>query len=287
MRQTTRYLRTVCLTVSLIASICPVLPESAPGRFPGDCPGLDSIYIGGCCASSLEACLKRIPPCPMAVRLGAFASWIDTLTPAEPCSTRVAAIAARYAFFTDTTKFAIDYGPVTFVGAPGSPGTIILYVSAICPLCKRVYKGLYAEVTAGSLRGIARLGIKVRSSRSWDLALLAARRVGKQSALFLSLADVEERVSMSVIRKKAAGIGLSRRLLDSLSADSSLIREANYSVGEAKQNEVTLTPTIFINCRRYGSYKDPQWIADAARYSCESGSLPESGFPSGQSRGVR
>lgn len=223
----------------------------------------------------------------MAAHLGAFASWIDTLTPAEPCSAGVAAIAARYAFFTDTATSAIDYGPVAYVGSAGSPGTIILYVSAICPLCKRVYKGLYAEVTEGSLRGIARLGIKVRSTRPWDLALLAARRVNKQSALLLSLADVEERILMSVIRQKAAGLGLSERLLDSLSADSSILREAKNSTAEAALNAVTLTPTIFINRRRYRSYKDPQWIADAVHYLYESGSLPVPGFPSGQPGGVR
>ncbi len=169
----------------------------------------------------------------------------------------------------------IDNDAVTFVGSPSSPISIVVYVSAICPLCKRVYKGLYVGVTDGPLRGIARLGIKVMSSRPWDLALLAARRVNKQSEFFLSLAGMEERISMPLIRREAALIGLSPALLDRLTADSTLLREAALSAIEAAKNDVTLTPTIFINGRRYRGYKDPQWVADAILYMCEAGKLPK------------
>jgi hypothetical protein len=228
------------------------------------CGGADSFFIAGCCGAPLAACLKRHPPCPLAVHMGAFASWLDTLAPVSACSTRIAALAARQAFFTtDTGRGVIDDDSVAYAGMASSPCKIILYVSALCPLCKRVYKDLYAAVTEGALKGIARLGIKVITAREWDLALLAARRVNKQSALFLSLAGVEERISMPIIRQKAAGIGLSPAQLDRLLADSSLLQEGRRSAIEAARNGVRLTPTVFIGSRRYRSYKDPQWIIDA------------------------
>ena len=265
------FLLRVSLATLFVVVNCGALPHAGSDRDVDHCARLDSFYIGGCCKKTLAECLRRTPPCPLAIHLGAFASWIDTLLPAEPCSTRIAAVATRYAFFTDTTHATIDSGSVTFVGSPSSPLAIVLYVSALCPLCKRVYKGLYADVTEGSLHGVARLGIKVLSVKSWDLALLAARRVNRQSALFLSLADVNERISMPVIRRKAAEIGLSPATLDHLAADTILLREASLSASEAARNGVTVTPTVFINGRRYRSYKDPQWVADAALFMYEAG----------------
>jgi hypothetical protein len=267
-----------CLAV-LIAAVCIPLPAGGAGNGPQGgglrCGELENVYLGGCCDTTLAACLKRSRPCPIAVHLGAFATWIDTLSPAEPCSIRVAAMAARRAFFTDTTHADIDDGPVSYVGSPASPIAIVLYVSAICPLCKRVYKGLYAEVTTGSLKGIARLGVKVRSTRPWDLALLAARRVDRQSALLLALGEVDERISMAIIRRKAAMVGVSPSVLARLSADSTVLREANRSIAEAEKNGVTVTPTVFIDDRRYRSYKDPQWVADAVLYRYETGTFRE------------
>jgi glutaredoxin len=265
------FLLRACFTSLFIAANGVALPHSGIDHSPDYCPGLDSFFIGGCCKTTLDECLQKTPPCPLAVHLGTFASWIDTLLPVESCSTRVAAIAVRYAFFTDTTHSTIDSSTVSFVGFSSSPVSIVLYVSALCPLCKRVYKGLYADVTEGSLHGIARLGIKVLSTRPWDLALLAARRVNKQSALFLSLAEVEERISMPVIRRKATEIGLSPAMMDHLTADSMLLWEANFSASEAARNGVTVTPTVFINGRRYRSYKDPLWIADAVLFMHETG----------------
>ena len=268
--------RRVCVAALVAATTNIAIPVQGVDRGPDRCAGFDSFYIGDGCSATLAECLKRTPSCPLAIRLRAFAMWIDTLSPIEPCSAGIAAIAERYAFFTDTLiHAAIDNNCVTFVGSPSSPISIIVYVSAICPLCKRVYKGLYVGVTDGSLRGIARLGIKVISSRPWDLALLAARHVNKQSAFFLSLAGVEERISMQLIRRKATLIGLSPALLDRLTADSTLLREAVLSASEASKNGVTLTPTIFINGRQYRSYKDPQWIADAVLYMHETGKLTE------------
>jgi hypothetical protein len=47
------------------------------------------------------------------------------------------------------------------------------------------------------------------------------------------------------------------------------MREAEASALEGESNGVTVTPTAFINNKRYRSYKDPKWIVDAALYEYE------------------
>ena len=46
------------------------------------------------------------------------------------------------------------------------------------------------------------------------------------------------------------------------------------SAAEIKvQPRSKVTPTFFINEKRYSSYKDPQWVIDAALFEIEKGSL--------------
>jgi protein-disulfide isomerase len=39
---------------------------------------------------------------------------------------------------------------------------------------------------------------------------------------------------------------------------------------EGERVGVTVTPTFFIGGKRYRSYKDPQWVVDAALYENET-----------------
>jgi glutaredoxin len=231
---------------------------------------LESFYIADRCSSTLAECIKNHPTCLLALHLNAFAFWIDSLRNDEPCSSRVAALAERYASFIDTVRYAIDLHTTEFAGASNAPITLILYVSASCPLCKRVYKELYGEVTEGKLLNKAKMGIKVFSVRPGDMALLAAKKFNKQSEYILSLAGVEERISEKIIMQKAADIGLSKRTFYRILRDSALINEAQASAQEAGKNGVTIAPTVFINGKRYHGYKDPKWIVDAALYEYES-----------------
>jgi protein-disulfide isomerase len=223
-----------------------------------------------CCSSTLAECIKKHPSCLLARHLNSFASWIDSIKSDEPCSSRVAALAERYASFIDTARYAIDLHTAAFAGASNAPITLILYVSGSCPLCKRVYKELYGEVTRGKLLNKVKMGIKVFSTRPADMALLAAKKFNRQSEFVLSLAGVEERISEKIIMQKAGDIGLSKRKFYRMLRDSALINEAQASAQEAGKNGVTIAPTIFINGKRYHGYKDPKWIVDAALYGYES-----------------
>jgi glutaredoxin len=235
------------------------------------CPGLDSFTIAECGSQSITECGQRSSALAIARRLDTFISWIDTVRGDEmPCSTRVAALKERYAGFKDTCTHTIDTAGVGFAGNADAPVTLVAYISASCPLCKRVYRELYREVTKGKLRHVAKLGIKVFSDKPKDVALLAAGLFNRQSDLLLSLADVEERITMKIILRKAHEIGLPDSAFQTLLQDSVYIKKAHASVMEGKKNGISVTPTVFIDGKRYRGYKDPQWIVDAVLYKHET-----------------
>jgi glutaredoxin len=207
---------------------------------------------------------NRKPPCALAVRLKRFADWLEEKE--KPCSTMINDVAERSATLRDTGRYSIDTSLVTFVGASAAPVRIVMYVSASCPLCKRIYHDLYDSVTTGPLKGKARLGIKPFSSKPWDVALLASRTFGKQSVLLRSLANVSERISLAIILQKADSLGIPRKEFEKAIVDERIKDAADGSYREAVRNGVSLTPTLFIDNHRYKSYKDPRWVVDAAEY---------------------
>ena len=224
----------------------------------------------GSAVYEIAECAGKNPECGIARHLNEFAVWIDSIQSDMPCSSRVAALAERYASFHDTVRHIFDFNNVAFTGLPGAPVTLLMFVSVSCPLCKRVYKGLYGEVTKGKLLNKARIGVKVLSAHPNDVSLLAAEKFGKQSEFLLSLAGVEERISLTIIKQKAHDIGIPDSEFCRLLRDPVLLRAAQASAQEGGKNGVTVTPTVFINGKRYRSFKDPEWIVDAALYEDES-----------------
>jgi len=250
----------LCL-VSAAAAACAAAQADSTTRCDS---AIHAVHIDAC-NSSLGGCLKRARPGDLAVRLDRFGAWLASKD--KPCSTMVKDVEERAATLQDTARFAIDTSQVTFAGAAAAPVRIVMYVSATCPLCKRIYHELYDSVTAGGLTGKARLGIKPFSAKPLDVMLLAARRFGRQADLMRSLAGVEVRITEAIVLKKADSIGIPAHELRKLAADSAIVRAAVGSAEEGGRNGVTVTPTIFINNRRYKSYKDPQWVVDAAEYA--------------------
>ncbi|MBN1127595.1 MAG: thioredoxin domain-containing protein [Chitinispirillaceae bacterium] len=236
-----------------------------------NCAGLDSVTIQECGTLSIHECSKKNPECAIAHRLDTFIRWIDTIKGDNgPCSTKVTELKKRYETFKDTLTFSIDMSEVRCVGADDAPITILLYITASCPLCKKVYRELHEEVTEGKLRGAAKLGIKVFGVRPNDVAVLAAGKLNRQSDLLLALGEVKERLSEKIIIRKAHEIGMPDSAFRELIRDSACIKMAQASALEGTKNGVTVTPTVFINNKRYSSYKDPQWIVDAALFEYES-----------------
>jgi glutaredoxin len=259
------HLNTTVLAIVLILGLSvPLFSSGAPVGSTRTCDSLLDAACAGACPGTNKSC-------GLAIRLKRFVSWLGEKD--KPCSTRVNDLNDRVRALQDTQRFTIDTSIVTFVGTVGAPVRIVMYVSASCPLCKRIYHDLYDSVTLGCMKGKARLGIKPFSSKPWDLALLASRKFNRQADLIRSLAGVTERISLAIILDKADSLGIPRKEFQKEIDNPGVKVAAEASYREAVQNGVTITPTIFINGCRYKSYKDPQWVVDAADYFYERRSV--------------
>ena len=146
---------------------------------------------------------------------------------------------------------------------------ITAYASGSCSLCKRIVRELHASVTAGPLKGKAFLCVKPFTMGIADCALLAAQNQNRFWDYFLALSQVKERLSQVQLLRIADSLGLKKKVFWHDMNDASVKELLTRSANEARKNGVTVTPTFFINNCRYRSYKDSQWVIDAAEYRFE------------------
>jgi hypothetical protein len=256
----------------IVAFMTFLIHENALCRDGGSCASvIDTFRMAECGNATIESCVRNHSSCAIAGRLKKFGLWLDTLHGGMlSCATIASTIKERYLTLTDTHTVSINTSIISFIGSPHAPVTIVLYISTTCPLCKRVYKDINTEITSGVLRSKARVGVKFFTTSSCDVALLAAMRYKKQRGLILALADVKERITPEIVVQKAGEIGMPVAEFRAMLKDSLLRGQVEASRAEAIKNGVELTPTAFINNKRYASYKDPQWIIDAAAFEYET-----------------
>ena len=232
---------------------------------------LDSVItnyrIVKCCNSTIETCIKTKPDCSIASRFYNFACWVIMRENSYDKVTLQLNKRHNSFFGPDTFTIAPSYIPPA--GDSAAPIVITAYISASCNLCKKVCIPLHMAVTEGPIKGVARLQLKVATSHTGDMALLAAAKMGKFWEFFLSLEKVKTRLNQEFLLKNAEKLGLNRRTFENFLYDKTIRAELKTMQKEALSNGVEISPTLFINNRRYRSYKNPQWIIDMVEYEYE------------------
>jgi len=229
---------------------------------------LDSVIsqftVKYCCQSSLEACLKKKDSCTIATRLYDFANWLVQLDTGH--INIMKQLEKRYEGFTDTTHYSIDTSRLKWAGSPEAPVRVIVYVSSTCNLCKLVTGEIYDSVRVGKLSGKVKLMIIPFGSGIGDIALYAADSDGRLWELFEAMRKNSTRYKEEDILNMAREVGIEKKKFKQL-LNNPRFRNSQISAREeGTKNGVEVTPTIFINEKRYRSYKDPQWIIDAALF---------------------
>ncbi|HMD68130.1 MAG TPA: thioredoxin domain-containing protein [Chitinivibrionales bacterium] len=228
----------------------------------------NALNVKECCRGTLASCLNRKTPCPLAPRLHAFVKWLVVRATAP--STIFVEADKRIESLTSTRKGVIDTAGYAIAGDSRAPILIAGYVSATCPICHFVTHELYDAVTSGALAGKARLMVKPLGNGFANRSLVAANSMGRFWDFFIALAKTKVRVSEELIYIVADSLGMShgefKRKISAPETDST-VKAATL---EAGVNGVTLTPSYFIDRVRYGSYKDPMWLIDAAEYRYEA-----------------
>ena len=181
-----------------------------------------------------------------------------------PFENMVSEMEARYQSFFSDEMYRIEPSPLPAAGDTNAPVELTVYFNASCPQCKDVILPLYYIVTHdGALQGKARLVVKPFSVSLGNRALASAAAFGKFWKYFEALAGVKQRLNKGILLGLAQEVGIPVLAFTSLLNDEMLRKTLEKSYVEARQNGVRMTPTIFVNNRRYGSYKDAVWLVDA------------------------
>lgn len=228
-----------------------------------------TFFVDKECGDYLSTCVdKDSLVSTFAPRLYNFASW---LVMREPRYTRIIQQLEKrtISFFgPDTFKIAPSIYPIA--GKKNAPVVITAYIKADCSICKAVVIPLYLSVIEGGLlEGVAQLQVKNLSAGEGELGLAVAATHDKFWDFFLELENVEGKLDMRSLVKTARRVGISTEQFQQTIKQKKL-RDAIYkSRMEAKGNDVDVTPTLFINNKRYRSYKNPQWVIDAVEFEYE------------------
>lgn len=224
---------------------------------------LATVHIPECCSSSLFSCLQnRQDVCPFSRRLENFACGM--VVRETPFERMVSEMDARYQSLFNDTTYRIGPSPLPTAGDTNAPVELTVYVNASCPRCKEVVLPLYYIVAHdGALQGKAKLVVKPFSVSLGNRALVSAAAFGKFWAYFEALAGVKQRLDKRILLELAREVGIPVLAFTSLMNDEKIRKTLQKSYVEARQNSVRVTPTIFVNNRRYRSYKDPVWLVDA------------------------
>ena len=229
---------------------------------------LDSVIgnyrIDYCCRTTISKCLAQDKGCAIAKHLKEFAEWLAGINP-DPVKIKDE-LDKRYAGFVSTTIVPIDTTRLKFVGDPKAPVEIMVYVSSTCNLCKYVVGSIYDSIIAGNLKGKARLMAKPFGAGIGDRALLAANALGKFWDLFMAMRKIKTRLDQESILSMADGLGMPRKRFLPLLGDTTIKEMLSESRKEGGRNGVEVTPTFFIDGKRYGSYKDARWVIDACLF---------------------
>lgn len=248
---------------------CDALPE-AQGARAGEI--LAKTYIYDCCDETLAGCLQHEKRCLLAVRLAEnicrrVAEGQDEATIELALSLRERMMQAEH--IDEPVK--IDLEGVPPVGDPGAVVTLVGYAAPRGEHCARMTPLVHEAVTAGALKGKARLYVKpfpMKSnphSKEAGVAFLAALELGKFWEFVLhSYAHFDE-FSLEVQPEWAEAVGLDREEFEKLLEDPEIVPRLAAGKMEGLENGVESTPAYFIDGRFYQGEMEYEELVDVTQ----------------------
>jgi protein-disulfide isomerase len=128
---------------------------------------------------------------------------------------------------------------------------------------------LYDSVAFGRLKNKVTLCVKPIGTAIGDIALMAANGDNKFWNLFLAMKGIKTRISEDIAIHLADSIGIAPGRFREMIKNPQIPKLLEANKLEANRNNVVVTPTFFINGRRYSSYTNPLWVVDDALYEID------------------
>lgn len=163
----------------------------------------------------------------------------------------------------------IDMSDVAWAGALNAPVKVIEYASADCRSCAKTIPMLYEAVTKGALKGKVKLGLRLfpiqkdEKSINANLAMVAAGELGKLWPYALKVFGGSGDFAMEKLVNWAGDLGLDKVIFKDKLLSPETREKLKASEREGLQNGVDLTPTYFIQGKRYMADLDYAALFDA------------------------
>lgn len=223
--------------------------------------------IPQCSDMTLESALIDSGKCAIASRLSQYGAWLTYLN--RDSVYIVNKLAKRNESLSSKKRYEINEKLFETAGDKNAPVTIAVYISISCPYCKTFCSLLYDLVTAGYLEGKAKLCVKLLSATDRDMALLAAHGFKKFWEYMNHISTIKRRLDLDVLLEAALDLNIPPKAFQNYMENPSVRAHALESREEGLRNGVKVTPTVFINNRKYESHNDPIWIIDAVEHEYE------------------
>jgi protein-disulfide isomerase len=228
---------------------------------------LQSQHPYDCCDQSLARCLTKSPPCPLARRLAD--NLCRRVEAGQEKSAILHALSRRALSMLPggpKAKLVLENAPMA--GDETSPVQLVEFACGRCPFCGQITPKLYQAVSVGPLKGKVRLYLKVFPVRSHEyskeagLAFLAAHRL-KQFWPFALYAYAHfQDFAPERLGDWAKELGLDPATFSQWQQDTAVREQLVANKKEGILNKVEVTPTFFINGRKYQGDLDWEELLD-------------------------
>jgi protein-disulfide isomerase len=223
---------------------------------------LQSQHPYDCCDESLARCLAKTPTCPLARRLAD--NLCRRVESGQEKTVILHALSRRAMSMLPggpKAKLVLDDAPMA--GDATAPVQLVEFACARCPFCGQITPKLHQAVSEGPLKGKVRLYLKVFPARSHEyskeagLAFLAAHRLKQFWPFALhAFAHVQD-FSPDRMGDWAKELGFDAAVFSQLQQDPAVQEQLVANKKEGILNKVEVTPTFFINGRKYQG--DLEW----------------------------
>ena len=217
------------------------------------------------CDATIDQCLSRKPVSPFVLRL---ADSICKQAQAGRSKETIEKDLSLWAQSVTGPQVSIDISEATAAGDPEAKIEIVAYVCMRCPFCATHTIHLYKSLTAGRLKGKARLFVRpfvLRShvgSTAGAMALLAAQKMGRFWDMLLHMYENFDEFEAEKLPEWAASKGMDADRFRDLMDDAGLRLKLVESVKEGIRNQVKSTPAVYVNRRKYAGNLSPVALED-------------------------
>ena len=224
-------------------------------------------YPYDCCDETLDHCLKQKKVCKLAWRLrDDICRRIGRNQ--DPKKIKNAMDRRARSMTAVGSKIRADLSLSRPAGAANAPVTVIVYACARCPFCSKVVPDLYRKAVTGGLKGKVKLYFRsfpIRGhagSKEGGMAFVVAQKLGKGWPFILKLYAEYRHFSVDQLPEWAAAVGLDRAAFIKEMKSGANVKLLIGSKKEGLRNQVKVTPTLFINGRKYHGDLDPETLLD-------------------------